>query len=342
MKAAYGKEPLDLKLIVLRLMVQLPRILMWMALSVVVLFGSYCLKSYVFHGPVTYSGASTFRVEYTDRDWAQNLTYINFATWDTYLSSDAFQEILAKYMDEELLGLPAEERKSMFSADVPSDLRVVVITTESENEELVRKMAEALEEALVAEFPAFCPDVTEVKLLEAATVGQTFRDIRLLRALILSLVVAVIFVLLIFLIGELGCDDIFLPGTFTGRFGIKSLGADSDGTLESNLKAVFAGRRVAVLPVSGTTDTTLLENALKAAGNGDPSMVTVLPAPTLCPDALKEAAKDGEILLAVPCERGNSGELAYALELLAMRDLKPAAAVLTDGDQWLLDRYYGR
>ena len=23
-------------------------------------------------------------------------------------------------------------------------------------------------------------------------------------------------------------------------------------------------------------------------------------------------------------------------------DLKPAAAVLTDGDQWLLDRYYGR
>lgn len=341
MKAAYGKEPFDFKLTVLRLMVQLPQMLLWMCLSVAVLFGGYCLKNYVFCGPVTYSATSTYRVEYRDEDWSRNLTYINFATWNTYLSSDAFQELLASYMDEELRSLPSEVKRNAFSADVPSDLRVVVITAKSEDKKLAQKLSKSLEEALIAEFPAFCTDVTEVKLLNAEDAEETFRDIRPVRALILSIVVAVIFVSLIFLIKELGSDTIYLPGTFAGRFGVKSLGADRDSALESNLKAVVGEGPAAVLPVNESVDTALIEQALKKGPEGE-RRVTLLPAITLCPEALEQWKGQGSMILAVPCEKGNNGALVYALELLRVRDMEPAGAVLTDADSWLLDRYYGK
>lgn len=340
MKSAYGKEPFDLKLTVLRLMRRLPQMCLWMLVGVMVLFGAYCAKNYIFCPPTTYSGISTLRAEYSDEKWSENFSYINYATWNTYIGSEEFQGILLKYMDSELKSLSAETRRDAYRVEVPSDLRVIVVTAKSEKKELTAKLSKAMEEALVAEFPGFCSDVSEMRLIDSAKVSETYRDIRPLRAFFLSLVVSVVFVFLIFAIRELGCDDIHLPGVFASRFGIKSLGADCDSAFESNIKACFAEKKVAVLPVSENGDVTGLKEKMKKA-LGESATVVAYPAPGLSPEALNEL-KEETVLLAVPYEKGNSGRLEYVLELLAMREVKPVAAVLTDADEWLLDMYYGK
>lgn len=339
MKAAYGKEPFDLKLTLLRLMRQALPMCLWMVAGIVVLFGSYCLKSYVFH-TTTYSGKSTFRVEYSDENWSANLTYINYATWNTYIKSEEFQNLLLKYMDDELRSLPAEERKNAYTATVETEIRLVEVISNCKEKGKAEKFAKAIEEAMPAEFPGFCSDVSKMRVIDSARVAETYQDVRPLRAFILSVVVSVVFVFLIFVIKELGCDDIHLPGIFTTRFGIKSLGADCDLAFASNAIALFPEKNVAILPVSENGDVAKLKVDLEKALGEDANVVTY-PTPVLSPEALNEL-KNAKILLAVPYEKGNSGKLQYVLELLAMRELEPMAAVLTDADAWLLNMYYGK
>ncbi len=100
MQGSYGKEPFDLRLTVLRMMRRLDKIIMVTLAGTLLFGGGYYVKNVLLRGEPQYSAVSTYKIEYADEDWAQNGTYINATTWNTYVHTEEFLEMVQKHWDE--------------------------------------------------------------------------------------------------------------------------------------------------------------------------------------------------------------------------------------------------
>ena len=67
----YGKEPFDLRLTALRFLKNLDKIIVVTLAGTLIFGGGYYVKNVLLRGEVYYSAQSTYKVEYSDPDWAQ-------------------------------------------------------------------------------------------------------------------------------------------------------------------------------------------------------------------------------------------------------------------------------
>ena len=90
MEASYGKEPFDLRLLLLRLGRNLWEILALTILGTVLLGGGYYVKNVLLQPDPGYAASSTYKVEYVENPNAAGAYYINEATWNSLSTRENF------------------------------------------------------------------------------------------------------------------------------------------------------------------------------------------------------------------------------------------------------------
>lgn len=353
--ASYGKEPFDLRLTVLRLMRNLPKILMVTLIGTVLLGGGYYVKYVMLPEGPAHVMTSTYKVSYVDEPTQSGDYYINEMTWNTYVHSDEFLDAVWIHLQEEtpeldsVLVQSAKELAPMIEAKLDSDIHVpsTIVTTYSEV--WTQWLARAVEQTMTEEFVENNEQVTEIKLIDhTASVKAVLADEqpRPARAFVLAAVLSGFFAVIFFLISELGHDDIWLPAALRRRYGLNVLGTINSPELLDNFEYTFREKkRIAVCAVSDECNPAeiadILEDKLKVQlADRESKLWVPIPAPMLCPEA-GEAMRDADAVLLVTEAGSHTGKhLEYVLEYLAVQEIEVTAALLWNADESLIRAYY--
>lgn len=350
----YGKEPFDLKLMVLRLIKNIWIPLLGTIAGLMLVVGAYYLLT--IHGkPRQYEITTTYYVDYATAPWLDATYYINDFTWNTWVKSD---ELIGSIREKAAMAETAtkEQMQGYLSASLESDLNVPVFTVRTEDVSLTLLLNEALKETLF-EFADRQKEIQEIRVVDTEGPHPVIIDNRTVQALILGSVLGLFFTLVIMGIRYLCDDSIRIPNTFTYRYGIPMLGViecpssmeakdsmeddsiEKDGCLSAevreHLKYVF--REKGQIAVTATDPDADIQAAVQVLGAeryesvpwvvGDPGAVTAL-------------RKAEGILLLVKAGAYNGKRIEKVLEFLRIQGCTVDGALLWNGDRKLIQAYF--
>lgn len=347
-EGSYGREPFDLRLTALRLFRRLGLIAAVTLAGTLVFGGGYYVKNVALNSKPEYSVTSTYRVEYAVAEEKDVSTvHINAMTWNTYVDTQLFQDAVRGYLSGELQRISDGELAEALNAILASNLKVLntVVTTKTPERSL--EIAAAVEKAMVQDFPSSISEITSISVIDhGVEAKEVYPDVRPLRAVILSALLSCFFIVVFFLLKELGDDSIWLPSTMRQRYGLKVLGTLKSPELKENLKYLFRDKkRVAVCTLGEQTDPSqVIEKLREACGEYEPLKEGAgwypSPAPLMCPESCQALREAEGILLVVPAGSHVGKQLEYVLEFMEQQDCKITATILWDADELLLREYY--
>lgn len=337
----YGKEPFDLRLTALRMLRNLNQIIVFTLAGTLVFGGGYYVRNVLLYGETLYSAESTYKVEYSDPDWAGDGTYINEATWETYVHTEEFLNMVQKRLKEQENGweLDNPELSGMLEARLATDLRVPSTIVTSTLPEKTLDVAKAVEKAMTEDFPAAMGEVDSIRVINpAGEAAEVVPDVRPGRAFALSALLSCFFTVVILLLKETGDDSIWLPSTIRKRYGLPVLGTlNSRDFLENAAYLLREKERVGVCFAGEEGNPE--ELAKRLGEHTDISFVPVQ-APICFPEAAKKIRELDGVVVGVKAGRHAGKPLEYTLEYLSQQDCEIIAALLWEADEGLIRAYY--
>lgn len=347
---SYGKEPFDLRLTALRFIRNLVNIIVLTVIGTLLFGGGYYVKNVVLIEQKEYSAASTFKVDYTAPPVNAGDYYINEATWNTLVQTTEFLEAVEKHMSEikiygedgteaEMFALGREEIAAAISAKLPSDWNIPVITVITDDPTKSIWISLAVEKTMENEFTEYMEEIRSVRVLSPAGAAEEVEpDVRPVRAFVLSAVLSFFFIVVAFLLKEIGDDSIWLPATIRRRYGLKVLGTINSPELQENIGYLFAGKeKIGVCAVDDGVD---IEEVIEALGEKAEKNWISVPAPVNNPESCSVLRETDANLLVVLAGNHAGKPLEYTLEYLAQQDCNVTAVILWDADEWLIRAYY--
>ncbi|MBQ7925140.1 MAG: hypothetical protein IJ335_02485 [Lachnospiraceae bacterium] len=347
-ECAYGREPLDVKLMVLLMLKKGYYFVLAVILGAIVAGGIYFFTQ-IWGKEVLYEATSTYYVEYgTDPQTGQEYTYINATTWDTiWVKSDEFLEevrdatlSMGPALDGETL--TKELLKTYISADLPSDLRMPTTRVSTPNPELTMQIARAVEQAMVSLGAGDANKEIEAigVVIAAEEAERAMLDDRTWSAVILGGLLGLFGAVVWWLVGYFLDDSVYVPGTFEKRYGIPMLGTCNGVYTAVNFKHLFAGKtRVAVLGADADTDMGEIVTALQAALQEAAWELVPMPGLEQCPEVVTALRECDGLLLGVEAGAHDGKRLEEQLSVLEKQQIPVTAAILLHEDE-LLQRLY--
>lgn len=351
-ECAYGKEPLDGKLLVLRLLKRIWVFFVAAILGALVCGGIYFLQKIVFGEGITYEAVSTYYVDYgTDPLTENTFTYINGATWnDMWMKSDAFVENILEKTGEDaavILGQPltADMVKEFVSADLPSDLRMPTTKVKTPKAELTMLIKTALEEKMIEFGSAGTQkEINGIRVVTSPVKAErTVIDNRTVRACVLGAILAVFFTFVLMILWFVADDSVHVPITFEYRYGIPMLGTLESPELVENFKAFFPGKeKVSLVCVDEKCAVTDTADALKEKLGNEAGGVQFISMPGVltCPETLQKIKETNGLLLCVCAGAKDGKRIEHILRLFKKHEIAVTAALLIHEDEWLQKAYY--
>lgn len=372
----YGKEPLNTRLFVLRLLRKIPVIFTAAILGALCIGGPYFLTKVTFGPAKEYEAVTDFYIDYAVKEDGTQHTYINFATWDQLLKDDVFTDRILLYMAgknasvngeelqsaplsdvEKAAGITKKELCGYLHADVLSDTRIVTTTVTTNDPELTMKIEKALIPAMF-DFGEQQREIAELRILqEPAEASLVIADVRTFRACMVG-VVTFVFVTVLYLCLYFALDEgIHVPETFERRYGTAML-----GTIHSKELRVLAGKllpaKFVLLTADDAVDLEQVEKALAElrmeVGEGHRleellEMQESIPAkdgmteaekmPALSAACGAEKISGGQVLLVVKAGAHNGKLIEKTLDFCGKCGITIAAALLWDADEKLIAAY---
>lgn len=340
----FAKEPFDCRLMILRLFQKIWIPVLGALAGALLLGGGYWLWNEVIAGDKLYTITSTYDVLYgEDPQTGFRYTYINNHTWNTWMDTDHFQEKIVGRLAEEGITLTKEQLADYLAADLPSDLEIPITIVTTPDKELTEQLNRAVQAAMVD----FGEERIEIVRLNVVDTGVTLlvdNSPRTVQASILGAVAGTLFVLFMMFIRFCLKEAVWVPETFTFRFGIPAIGliaAEEEKLSEEdceNLRSLFGGRkRIAVTAWDPQLDLNAAKEALPKTEGCEyvciPSMEQVPQAAGL----LREA--DG-VLLVVEAGESCGRNIMHLLHNMKIQDISVTGALLWNGDRKLLKAYY--
>ncbi len=345
----YGKEPFDLRLTILRFLFRFHWILLFTIIGTLLFGGGYCVKNIVFRPERMYQASAIYKLDYTSEKWAEAGTYINGATWNTWLHTEEFLTDVKNRMAEnaELTDfaqdISQEELKGMLSARVDSDLRIPTIIVTTNNPQLSVYLSKRIEEVITIDFAKRQKeDIQSVRVIDSPKEAEeVLLDVRPLRAFVLSGILSFFFVTVIFLLKELSNDSIWLPASLGSRYGLKVIGTPKSIELDVNLEYLFGEKKkVAVCSVDGRINTKDVTDFLGSRERCAENKWIPAPGILLCPECCQALREAEGIVLTVEAGNHVGKPLEYALEILQQQDCKITGVILWNPDERLIKAYY--
>lgn len=347
-EASYGEEPFDLRLTVLCTLRRLGLILTVTAVGTLLFGGGYYVKNVLLQPAPSYRADSTYRVDYSvDDEKDVSTVHINEMTWNTYMDTEQFLDEVRQYLPAGRKYTEAELEEAL-SAVVASDLKVLSTTVITDSPEKSLEIAAAVELALVRDFAGRISEVASISVMDPADEAEeVYRDVRPLRAVILSALLSFFFGVVTVLLKELGSDSIWIPATLRKRYGLQVLGTLHSPELGENVRYLFRGmKKIAVCPIQDSVDPVQALEALRSACGeseipGKEAEWIPVPSPLLCPESCRTMREADGILLVLAAGSHAGKQLEYVMEYLRQQDCKLTSVLLWNADELLVNAYYG-
>ena len=373
MEVCYGKEPFDLRLMLLRLRRNLWKILAVTGAGTLLFGGGYYVKNVVLQPDPGYAASSTYKVEYRENPNAAGAYYINEATWNSLLHTGEFLDGVETHLQEAaergengaqtVLAQGRERWSAALSATLPSDFSIPVTKATMQDPAESTALAHAAEATMCGEFAESMPEIVQIRVLDHGDLAEAVEpDVRPVRAVILAAVLSLFFAVVIFLLWELSCDSIWLPATLRRRYGLKDLGTvqsagfaenvkyllqkaaerkniGNGGTENAELTAMVCG----ILPEEDPAEVLSQLHAAVTAEDTENSkkwQFIAVPSPLLCPESAEKLRGADAVILAVPAGPHVGKQLEAVLEYLAAQDCTIDGALLWNADEVLIREYY--
>ncbi len=338
----YGSEPFDLRLTALRLLRKGNTIAAWILAGTILFGGGYYVKNVLLARVLQdtqYAVTTTYKMTYTDPPTKSGDYYINEMSWNTYMDSQEFLDAVQGHIKEDAPELSEKYTEELLagaiSAKLASDIHIpsITVTTDSADEAYMLNLA--VQAALTQDFAGYTQEVAQIRVIDGGEVSKVRADVRPLRAFLLSFVLSGLFVVVLFLLREIGDDSIWLPAQLRRRYGLAVLGTLESPELSENFDYLFGGKqRIAVCPGDGDVDVSAVAGRWKA------SKLTAVPSPLLCPEVCPILREADGVLLVVRAGSHTGKRLEYVLEYLKEQDVKVTAALLWQADEKLIRAYY--
>lgn len=344
-EGGYASEPFDLRLTAFRMMRNLGWIGLFTLLGTLVFGGGYYVKNVLLGPEPKYEMTLTCKIEYTDPPMRSGDYYINEMTWNTYVDSSEFLEMIESSapficMDvtaDMWTGNPGGLREAL-SAAVASDIQVPSFTVSTPDASKTRELCRVVRDVLTGPFAESVSEVASIRVIDESEPEAVYPDVRPFRALILGASLSFFFTVTILLLREIGADDIWLPATLRRRYGLKALGTIESVDLRENAEYLFKNKgKIAVCAVDGKTDPKIVTESLQKILRAEWIEV---PAPFLCPESAEVLRQADAVLLVVEAGLHAGKPLERVLEFLAVQDVPVTAALLWNADETLIRGYY--
>lgn len=221
----YGKEPLDTRLCLLRL-IRKAWFVVLMSFAGAILFGGIYYLTHVVYGPAKeYVAESEYYIEYVNAvTQEQQYTFYNKETWESLIHTDIFMDEVMNGVQEQTLAMDSEitrdEVSNAIFATLLTDVRIVHVTVTTNNPYFTMVITNALEDAFV-KFGESQREIDEVRaILIPKEATLTTIDNRTVRACILGAVVFASFTLFAMYLYVVLDTSIYIPLEFERRYGI--------------------------------------------------------------------------------------------------------------------------
>lgn len=350
-EGSYASEPFDLRLTILRMFRSLKWVMLFTLLGTFVFGGGYYIKNVILGEPPKYEQTITCKLEYTNPPLQSGDYYINEMTWNTYVDSEEFGNMLWNsepfvLMDVTLdmwIGIPGGTAEAL-SAAVASDIHVPSVTVSTPVAEKTETLCKTVQEVLTGVFAESVPEVASIKVIDVSDVELVRPDVRPLRAVILSALLSCFFSIIFILLREIGADSIWLPATLRRRYGLKTLGTIYSMELRENARYLLNGKhKIAVCTVDDGINpqdvTKSMKDILQKCEDGQKDWIAV-PSPLLCPEAAETLRQADGVILAVEAGLHAGKPLERVLEYFAAQEVSVTAALLWNADEMLIRVYY--
>lgn len=342
-KGYYAKEPFDFRLALLRIIRNIPKLLLVIFLGTAVLFGAYYLKNVVFTGPDMYEALTVYKIDYMGEEWFEHSVYINEHTWNDLSDTKELKKYIQSHLEGEERDLDAMIAKYQitFSSKVEADLRIPKIRVISTDPQISLTVAKAMEKAMVENLKEiFINDVDRVMVLdEALDTTLVEGDVRLVRALILSFVIAGFLTVVLFLLEEWGSDSIWVTPTLYKRYGLKVVQTSEKLSAMANDSYLFKDlNKVAVCPLTEEVDGEKVKEKLSKHKLLTGQWV-VCPALSSGKEVYEKLKAVDGVLLVVKAGPHAGRKLEFALSQFAQQDIAVTAVLLEGVDLWMENLY---
>lgn len=364
----YGKEPLDTRLFVLRLLKKIPVVILAAILGAACVGGPYFLTKVTFGPAKEYEAVSDFYIDYAVQESGEEYTNFNQMTWTQITSDDIFVDKILKhlagknaYMDEgatQLLplcdmekaaGITKEQLRDSLYATMLSDTRVVTTTVRTNDPALTMRIEAGLVQAML-EFGEEQKEIREVRIFTRPTKASLVAaDVRTFRACMVG-TVSFVFVTVLYLCLYYVLDEgIHIPATFERRFDIPMLGTIQSKELTALAKKLFAEKPV-LLTADEAVDLARVKKELaeRKIESGEAYRLEDLfgKQGTCAAKAEESPSANGidellgkKILLIVKAGAHNGKTIEKMLDFCEKCELQIAAALLWEADEKLIRAY---
>lgn len=353
-ECSYAKEPLDLKLLLLRLARKLWLLLLAGVLGGGVAGGGYYLGKVILGPKAMYEATTAYYVDYAIDPTTENVyTAINNFTWNTLVKMDTFTNVVLSNLKRDESGgiigylekqeLTKEQLVQYLSADLPSDWRMPIGKVATETPELTMNLSEALESAFL-KFGSDQKEINEIRVIDRPTQANLVKnDVRTLRAFITGIVLTLFFVGLAIIVYFIIDDSIYIPSTFEYRYGIPMLGTVKSLEIRQNFNYLF--REMTSIAVTAVDSEISLfdvkEQMEHILGDSIKEKTFIcIPSTEQCPEAVERLREtEGRLLVVRPGARDGK-RVEHMVQFMEKQNCKVTAALLWNADERLIRLYY--
>ncbi len=359
----YDGETVNLRAFYIRLISKAYLVVLSAIVMAVIFGGVYFLSNIVFAPARNYVDESTLYIYFAyDENKGTQVDYYNAYTWNVLIKTD--EAIVGRIMESlKEAGysedtLPRDRVTSSMNADIPSDVRVMVLSITDKDEEICGAIMDAANEAMInygKENSAF----TQIELLGKSDPKPESVDDRLLTAVILGAVTGFVLMILFELIMESMNDAVYVPETAEKRYNKPVIGILTGSgkeepaffrneMIECSEKILKNQGELAVLCVDdrdgkGCADAGC-DRIKEVLGNSYGDLgIKLVPMPLPGHDTLasRELQNVSGAVILIKMGKRNSAMTDHLLSQLKKMDCNVFGIIIADADEKYLKRYLG-
>jgi capsular polysaccharide biosynthesis protein len=356
----YDSEIINLRAFYLRLLSKLWVVVLAAVAGAAVGGLIYFLSNVVFAAPRNYYTDSTLYIYFAyDENKGTQVDWYNAYTWNTLIKTDdaIVGDVIKGLENAGYNGITKDVIAESVSADIPSDVRVMVLTVENPDLELTEAMTLAMNDALV-NYGKNNTAFDQIKLLGRSEVKLRLLSDRICTAIILGAVAALIIAILAELILESMNDAVFIPEDAEKRYRIPVFGVITrDGqeepsffrnellsAYEANMSSVMEAAVFCVDDRGGAELAVKNTDKLKAVLGSTVSermKFVPLPLPGDNKDAEGSLKTVNGALIMITAGKRNGAMTAHLISQLKKMGCPVLGMILIDADKRFMERYLG-
>lgn len=319
----YANEGMDCKKLFILFLQKFWVVLLAAVLGAVLGGGIYLLQHVVLNSTREYRAESKVYLDFAPDETGEVYQAYNGYTWNDLMSTDRILDTTMSYLPDRYT---EEEVIAATSAQILSDLRLLTVTITTFDADKTEEILKATDLSLV-DMGKREKEFINIEVIKETEAKMVVADPRLLQAVLVGLVTALVLTLLAMALIYVLDDKIYVPGDLKSVTTLPFVGfqntAGKEGELPEKLQKDLEINREYIAEKSGTLETMELRKN-----------------DAITKQMYEKLQKADGLLLAIPYGKMDRASLAYRIEQLQLQDCKPAGILIQDADMRFMKWYY--